>query len=82
MYIPQFLQKQNIDLMKEAIDGTIHCKPGAAELLVQEIYTILTKRRWDHFKVTPSKFWCYLKGVRPVLSFGKDVGLNFNTTSV
>ncbi|XP_056117826.1 spermatogenesis-associated protein 4 isoform X2 [Rhinichthys klamathensis goyatoka] len=30
---------------KEIIDGTIHCKPGAAELLVQEIYSILTNRR-------------------------------------
>uniref|UniRef100_A0A672NMJ6 Spermatogenesis-associated protein 4-like n=1 Tax=Sinocyclocheilus grahami TaxID=75366 RepID=A0A672NMJ6_SINGR len=34
-----------IYLMKEVIDGTIHCKPGAAELLVQEIYTFLTNRR-------------------------------------
>ncbi|CAB1337365.1 unnamed protein product [Coregonus sp. 'balchen'] len=43
--IERFLAKQNIHLLKEVLDGTIHCKPGAAELLVQEIYTILTKRR-------------------------------------
>ncbi|XP_056117825.1 spermatogenesis-associated protein 4 isoform X1 [Rhinichthys klamathensis goyatoka] len=43
--IEKFLVKQNISLMKEIIDGTIHCKPGAAELLVQEIYSILTNRR-------------------------------------
>ncbi|XP_067312646.1 spermatogenesis-associated protein 4 [Pseudorasbora parva] len=43
--IEKFLVKQNISVMKEIIDGTIHCKPGAAELLVQEIYTILTNRR-------------------------------------
>ncbi|XP_051514149.1 spermatogenesis-associated protein 4 [Myxocyprinus asiaticus] len=43
--IEKFLVKQNISLLKEAIDGTIHCKPGAAELLVQEIYTVLTNRR-------------------------------------
>uniref|UniRef100_UPI003AADD846 spermatogenesis-associated protein 4 n=1 Tax=Centroberyx gerrardi TaxID=166262 RepID=UPI003AADD846 len=42
--IERFLQKQKLHLMKEAIDGTIHCKPGAAELLVQEVYTILTKQ--------------------------------------
>ncbi|XP_077333364.1 spermatogenesis-associated protein 4 isoform X2 [Lithobates pipiens] len=32
-------------LEKELIDGTIHCKPGAAELLLQEIYVMLTNRR-------------------------------------
>ncbi|XP_073343236.1 spermatogenesis-associated protein 4 [Pagrus major] len=37
-------QKQNLHLIKEVIDGTIHCKPGAAELLVQEVYTVLTNR--------------------------------------
>uniref|UniRef100_A0A3P8RN03 Spermatogenesis-associated protein 4 n=1 Tax=Amphiprion percula TaxID=161767 RepID=A0A3P8RN03_AMPPE len=42
--IGRFLQKQSLHLMKEAIDGTIHCKSGAAEVLVQEIYTILTNR--------------------------------------
>lgn len=45
MLLSQSLQKQNLHLMKEAIDGTIHCKPGATELLVQEVYTILTNRR-------------------------------------
>ncbi|XP_059202960.1 spermatogenesis-associated protein 4 [Centropristis striata] len=42
--IQRLLHKQNLHLMKEAIDGAIHCKPGAAELLVQEVYTILTNR--------------------------------------
>lgn len=41
----QSLQKQNLQLMKSVITGTIHCKPGAAELLVQAVYTILTNRR-------------------------------------
>lgn len=31
--------------MKDATEGTIHLKPGAAELLVQDVYTILTKSR-------------------------------------
>ncbi|XP_018534906.1 spermatogenesis-associated protein 4 isoform X1 [Lates calcarifer] len=42
--LEQALQKQNLHLLKEVVDGTIHCKPGAAELLVQEVYTILTNR--------------------------------------
>ncbi|KAL2089202.1 hypothetical protein ACEWY4_016101 [Coilia grayii] len=43
--IERFLTRQHIHLPKEIIDSTIHCKPGAAELLVQEIYSILTHRR-------------------------------------
>ncbi|CAI5652948.1 spermatogenesis-associated protein 4 isoform X2 [Oreochromis niloticus] len=39
------LEKRNMYLKKEAIEGTIHCKPGAAELLVLEVYTILTNGR-------------------------------------
>ncbi|XP_071313313.1 spermatogenesis-associated protein 4 isoform X2 [Trachinotus anak] len=42
--IERSLQKQNMHLRKEVVEGTIHCKPGAAELLVQEVYTILTNR--------------------------------------
>ncbi|XP_067455982.1 spermatogenesis-associated protein 4 isoform X2 [Thunnus thynnus] len=42
--IERSLQKLNLHLMKRLVDGTIHCKPGAAELLVQEVYTILTNR--------------------------------------
>ncbi|KAM9376183.1 spermatogenesis-associated protein 4 [Pholidichthys leucotaenia] len=42
--IKRSLQKHDLYLMKEAIDGTIHCKPGAAELLVQEVYGVLTSQ--------------------------------------
>lgn len=42
---PQSLQKLNQHLTKEVIDGTIHCKPGAAELLAHEVYTISTNHR-------------------------------------
>lgn len=45
LVLSQSLQRQNLHLMKEVIDGAIHCKPGAAELLVQEVYTVLTNRR-------------------------------------
>ncbi|KAL0974313.1 hypothetical protein UPYG_G00218700 [Umbra pygmaea] len=54
--IERFLAKQNIHLQKEAIDGTIHCKPGAAELLVQEIYTFLTNRRIKGLQVRETDF--------------------------
>ncbi|XP_029368294.1 spermatogenesis-associated protein 4 [Echeneis naucrates] len=43
-WIERALQKHNLHLRKEVVDGTIHCKPGAAELLVQEVFTALTNR--------------------------------------
>jgi len=46
----RFFNRNEFDIPKEVIDGTIHCKPGAAELLVVFIYSILTKRPvrgWD-----------------------------------
>ncbi|KAK2839129.1 hypothetical protein Q7C36_013943 [Tachysurus vachellii] len=43
--IEKVLVKRRISLLKELINGTIHCKPGAAEALIQEIYTLLTNRR-------------------------------------
>ncbi|XP_047196636.1 LOW QUALITY PROTEIN: spermatogenesis-associated protein 4 [Hippoglossus stenolepis] len=45
-WIERSLQKQRLHLTKEVVDGTIHCKPGAAELLVQEVYALLTNRRY------------------------------------
>ncbi|XP_070692532.1 spermatogenesis-associated protein 4 [Pempheris klunzingeri] len=43
-HIARSLQKKNLHLTKEVIDGAIHCKPGAAEQLVRDVYTFLTKR--------------------------------------
>uniref|UniRef100_A0A8C8S9G3 Spermatogenesis-associated protein 4 n=1 Tax=Pelusios castaneus TaxID=367368 RepID=A0A8C8S9G3_9SAUR len=40
----QFFSKRNLKPAQELIDGTIHCKPGAAEILVQDIYSMLTNR--------------------------------------
>uniref|UniRef100_A0A1A7XA86 Spermatogenesis-associated protein 4 n=1 Tax=Iconisemion striatum TaxID=60296 RepID=A0A1A7XA86_9TELE len=54
--IQQFIKKHNLHLMKEAIDGTIHCKPGAAELLVQEVYTILTNQRATDVRRREARF--------------------------
>uniref|UniRef100_K7FS08 Spermatogenesis-associated protein 4 n=1 Tax=Pelodiscus sinensis TaxID=13735 RepID=K7FS08_PELSI len=43
--LAQFFSKQKLKPVQELIDGTIHCKPGAAEILVQDIYSMLTNRQ-------------------------------------
>ncbi|KAM5192328.1 spermatogenesis-associated protein 4 [Mantella aurantiaca] len=43
--LEKFFLKRKLNISKELIDGTIHCKPGAAEIFVQEIYVMLTNRR-------------------------------------
>ncbi|XP_054648771.1 spermatogenesis-associated protein 4 [Dunckerocampus dactyliophorus] len=43
--IRRSLQKLRLHLMEKIVYGTLHCKAGAAELLVQQVYTILTKHR-------------------------------------
>ncbi|XP_021512400.1 spermatogenesis-associated protein 4 [Meriones unguiculatus] len=40
--IEKFLAKKRFKLPKELIHGTIHCKPGVPEILMQEVYTLLT----------------------------------------
>lgn len=40
----KFFAKHNLSVAQELIEGTIHCKPGAAERLVQDIYSLLTNR--------------------------------------
>jgi len=42
--IQRFFQRQEFGIPREEIEGTIHCKPGAASLLIQRIYTIITNR--------------------------------------
>lgn len=42
--IQRFFQRQDFGIPKEEVEGTIHCKPGAASLLIQRIYTIITNR--------------------------------------
>ncbi|CAM4547900.1 unnamed protein product [Lepidochelys kempii] len=41
----QFFSRRKLKPVQELIDGTIHCKPGAAEILVQDIYSMLTNGR-------------------------------------
>ncbi|XP_039738779.1 spermatogenesis-associated protein 4 [Pteropus medius] len=42
--LEKFLAKKKIKLPKELIHGTIHCKTGVPEILIQEVYTLLTHR--------------------------------------
>ncbi|XP_006834562.1 PREDICTED: spermatogenesis-associated protein 4 [Chrysochloris asiatica] len=42
--LEKFLARKKLKLPKELIHGTIHCKPGVPEILIQEIYTLLTHR--------------------------------------
>ncbi|XP_015763534.1 PREDICTED: spermatogenesis-associated protein 4-like [Acropora digitifera] len=42
--LQRFFQRHEFDIPKEVIDGTIHCKPNAAALLMERIYSLLTNR--------------------------------------
>lgn len=42
--IKRFFGQQEFAIPQSEIEGTIHCKPRAASLLIQRIYTILTNR--------------------------------------
>ncbi|XP_077984147.1 spermatogenesis-associated protein 4-like [Glandiceps talaboti] len=42
--LERFFKRKSLEIPHELVDGTIHCKPDAAELLVQLIYTKLTNR--------------------------------------
>ncbi|XP_042667389.1 spermatogenesis-associated protein 4 isoform X1 [Centrocercus urophasianus] len=44
-HLRRFLAKQQLDITQELIDGTIHCKPGAAESLLRELCCALTSSR-------------------------------------
>ncbi|RDD39199.1 Spermatogenesis-associated protein 4 [Trichoplax sp. H2] len=50
--LERLFKKHGIDIPKVLIDGTMHSKPGAAILLVERVYTILTNRA---VKRTPVK---------------------------
>ncbi|XP_048186755.1 spermatogenesis-associated protein 4 [Perognathus longimembris pacificus] len=42
--IEKFMAKKKLKLPQELIHGTIHCKAGVPEILIQEVYTLLTHR--------------------------------------
>ncbi|KAJ0049739.1 hypothetical protein NL108_000598 [Boleophthalmus pectinirostris] len=46
-HIQKFLQKLNINLSQDLINGTMHLEKGAAERLLTEIYGILTQQNPD-----------------------------------
>ncbi|XP_068702366.1 spermatogenesis-associated protein 4-like isoform X2 [Montipora foliosa] len=43
--LQRFFQRHEFDIPKEVIEGTIHCKPNAAALLMERIYSLLTNRK-------------------------------------
>ncbi|XP_073075310.1 spermatogenesis-associated protein 4 isoform X1 [Manis javanica] len=47
--LEKFLARKKFKLPKELIHGTIHCKAGVPEILIQEIYTLLTHRDISFF---------------------------------
>lgn len=52
----RFFAKRKLKPVRELIDGTIHCKPGAAEIFVRDIYTMLTNRRVKHIQDEDTDF--------------------------
>lgn len=56
--LERFFIKEKLDVPKEFIDGTIHCKPGAAKALLEKAYTLLTLKelRYVPCKTQPEDF--------------------------
>ncbi|XP_031569927.1 spermatogenesis-associated protein 4-like [Actinia tenebrosa] len=42
--LQRFFLNQGFDIPKDIVEGTIHCKPRAAAMLIEKVYTILTNR--------------------------------------
>jgi hypothetical protein len=40
----QFFVREKLAVPQEFIEGTIHCKPGAAIALLERVYVLLTNR--------------------------------------
>ncbi|XP_053515916.1 spermatogenesis-associated protein 4 [Artibeus jamaicensis] len=57
--LKQFLAKKKWKLPKELIYGTIHCKAGVPEILIQEVYTLLTQREIKSVQDDPVNFTDY-----------------------
>ncbi|KAL8574621.1 hypothetical protein ACOMHN_055686 [Nucella lapillus] len=43
--IQNFIKSKQFDIADEVVDGTVHCKEGAAALLLERMYEILTNRK-------------------------------------
>uniref|UniRef100_K1QF98 Spermatogenesis-associated protein 4 n=1 Tax=Magallana gigas TaxID=29159 RepID=K1QF98_MAGGI len=53
-----FIKRHKLEIPEELIEGTIHCKEGAAPALCERIYELLTNRKWVSARVKkqPSEF--------------------------
>ena len=45
----QFVSNQKLNIPNEYIDETLHCKEGAAVLLIESMFETLTNRPYDLF---------------------------------
>ncbi|XP_007528338.1 spermatogenesis-associated protein 4 [Erinaceus europaeus] len=54
--LEKFMAKKRFKLPKELIHGTIHCKAGVAEILIQEVYTLLTHQEVKSIQGEPVTF--------------------------
>ena len=43
-FFSQCFEKEKLDIPKAFVEGTIHCKPGAAIALLEKLYIQLTNR--------------------------------------
>ncbi|XP_046354080.1 spermatogenesis-associated protein 4-like isoform X2 [Haliotis rufescens] len=43
--LKNFIKRQHLEIPEDYIEGTIHCKEGAANLLTERMYEILTNRK-------------------------------------
>ena len=43
-FIKKFIIKKELNISNELVDATMHCKDGAAIMLIENMYTILTNR--------------------------------------
>ncbi|XP_040822153.1 spermatogenesis-associated protein 4 [Ochotona curzoniae] len=57
--LEKFLARKRFKLAKELIHGTIHCKDGVPEILVEEIYTLLTHKKIKSIQDDPVNFTDY-----------------------
>ena len=41
----QFIKSHKLDIPEDYVEGTIHCKEGAALLFIERLYEVLTNRQ-------------------------------------
>ncbi|CAL1530912.1 unnamed protein product [Lymnaea stagnalis] len=53
--LKNFILKNMLDLQMEDIDGTIHCREGAAVQLIENLYELLTNRKIKKYQLDTEK---------------------------